>query len=264
MKRIWIIVILAVLIGGLVWKLDPKIPEAVGPYVLLLTLVAIVFYTWETSQLRIQQKEIMELSLKPHLISIFRLGYFHLCNIGNGPAVNIRIDDVVVTLPKLPTIRLRFSCPYILKKDESKPIEIKMLTEDGSREAPDFNLGWLLLPAATETVEIDVRFENLISKGYEQRVFIGKGKPSEFDPIDMLLRFLDVFPHVIQSSSYLFALHYSKYELMRVLKYCSDKGLINATPIETDQEGVVEYHDISITSKGSDYIRGKQLLNQRA
>lgn len=257
MKRIWILVVLAGLAGGVIWKINPRIPEGIGPYVLLLTLVAIIFYTWETSQLRIQQKDIMELSLKPHLISIFRLGDIHLFNIGNGPAVNIRIDDVIYTLPMLPTIRLRFDCPYILRKDESKPIKIKMLTEDGSREAPDFNLGWLRLPSATETLDIRVHFENLISKDYHQKVVIGKGMPNEADPIDLLLGFLDVFPEVISSSNYLFALHYSKYELMRILKYCHDKGLINATLIETDQEGAVEYKNISITSKGIDYIKGK-------
>ncbi|HUU37580.1 MAG TPA: hypothetical protein VMW46_05180, partial [Candidatus Desulfaltia sp.] len=41
----------------------PKELNLIGPYVLFLTLLAILWYSWETSQLRIQQKDIMELSL---------------------------------------------------------------------------------------------------------------------------------------------------------------------------------------------------------
>ena len=229
----------------------------IGPFVLLLTLIAVVWYSWETSQLRIQQKDIMELSLKPHLISIFRLGDFYLCNIGNGPAVNIRIDDVMVTLHKLPTVRLMFSCPYVLKKDESKPIKIKILTEDGSREAPDFHLGWLLLPAATETVDVNIYFENLMGKGYEYKSSIGKGMPSEVDPIDLLLRLLEGDTHPIFLGQELDFVYGDHQKLLGILKYCRDKGFIEAEPIETDQEGIVDFKDIIITAKGIDYLKGK-------
>jgi hypothetical protein len=230
--------------------------ELVGSYTLFLTLLAILWYSWETSQLRIQQKDIMELSLKPHLIFIFRRGDFYLYNIGNGPAVNIRIDDAIVSLPDFPNVRLRFTYSMIIKKDEYLPIKIKILTEDGKHEASGFHLGFLMFPTATETVDVYVHFENLIGKKYEYKIKIGKDMPTNIEPIDRLLYFLMVTPKSIASSNYLAVLYEDPIERMRLLQYCRDKGFIEATPIETEEQGIVEFRNIRIASKGIDYIKG--------
>jgi len=235
----------------------PKELNLIGPYVLFLTLLAILWYSWETSQLRIQQKDIMELSLKPHLIFLFQRGVFNLYNIGNGPAINIRIDDAIVSLPELPKVRLRFIYPPIIRKDECLPIKINLLTENGKHEASGFHLGFLILPNATETFDVKVRFENLIGKKYDDKIKIGKDMPSNIEPIDLLLRFLMAIPTSISSSSNRFAFHDDHNELIKLLKYCLDKGFIDATPIETDQEGIVEFENIKITSQGIDYLKGK-------
>ena len=40
-------------------------------------------------------------------------------------------------------------------------------------------------------------------------------------------------------------------------KYCRDKGLVEAEPIKTEQDDIVDYTRITITTKGIDYLKGK-------
>jgi len=145
-------------------------------YVLLLTLIAVIWYSLETRGLRKISAEHLELSFKPHLLLIYKDNRrFCLYNIGNGPAVRIRIDDYIVEPVKGISLRLRFTCPPVLKKDEWLPIEIKLMSEDGEKQADGFLLGFITPPAATMTINVTARFQNLIGKEYEALLKIGQG-----------------------------------------------------------------------------------------
>lgn len=177
-------------------------------------------------------------------------------NIGNGPAMHIRIDDKIVSPARYPE-RLRFICPAIIKKDECLPIEVKILTEDGKHEDKSARLGFIKPPEATETVEINVHFENLIGKEYVYTLKLGKDMPNNAVPVDYLLQYLlETFPRPINPNE-IPALYVDPSERTRVLQYCRDKGFIEAIPIETDQEGIVGFQNIAITSRGIDYLKGK-------
>ena len=232
-----------------------------GPYVLFLTLLAILWYSWETSQLRIQQKDLMELSLKPHLIVLFQRADFVLYNIGYGPAVRIRIDDVIVSFPQMPRLRLRFTCPPVINKGERLPIEIKILTEDEKHEPSGFHLGFLRPPTATETIDINVHFENLTSKEYIFKLKIGKDMPTNILPVDLLLQFLEEkYPKDIINSNEISTLYVVPKERMKLIQYCIEKLLVSADPIQTDQDGIIDWYNIRITSEGIDYLKGKQTI----
>jgi len=145
-------------------------------YVLLLTLIAVLLYSLETRGLRKISAEHLELSFKPRLLLIYRDNRrFHLYNIGNGPAVRIRIDDYIVESIKGISLRLKFTCPPVLKKDEWLPIEIKLMSEDGKKQADGFLLGFITPPTATMTINVTARFQNLIGKEYEAPLNIGQG-----------------------------------------------------------------------------------------
>ena len=253
-----ILFILTVFVYLVFKRLPANVLETLTPYVLLLTLLAISWYSLETRGLRIQSKKHMELSLKPHLMTLFQRGEINLYNIGNGPAVHIRIDDAIVPLPQLEQWRLRFTCPDVIKKDECLPIKIKILTEDGKHEASSMLPGFYTPPLATETIDIDVHFENLIGKEYVYNLKIGKDMPSNIDPIDLLLQFLkESYPKGINNSGCIHALYVDPKERMKLLEYCIEKGLVSATPIQTDQERIIDLRDIRITSKGIDYLKSK-------
>lgn len=227
-------------------------------FVLLLTLLAVLWYSWETRKLRILSKrqielsqEHMELTLKPHLEIIFQRAHFRLYNVGNGPAIHIRIDDAIVPLPQLPSVRLKFSCPPIISKDECLPIEIKRLWEETGREA-DAGPGIYTPPLGTETVAIKVHFENLIGKEYVHKLVIGKGMPINSDPVDFLLQYLyEKLPNEVNPEE-IPALYVDPKERMKLLTYCCAKGLVDATAVLGG-----DIRDAVINSKGIDYLTGK-------
>lgn len=149
-------------------------------YVLLLTLIGIIWYSLETRGLRKISAENLELSFKPYLILVFRMisregNQFFLYNIGNGPAVKVNIDDAAIEISDALTVHLKFICPPVLKKDEWLPIGISMVQGDRESQADNFDLGFITPPSATRSVPLTVRFQNLIGKEYSAPLEIGKG-----------------------------------------------------------------------------------------
>ena len=261
-KNVLTILIVLAVVCLLVIILFPKTISFLGSYILLLTLLAIVFYSWETSQLRIQSKrqielaqEQMELSLKPQLEIVFQRAHFRLYNVGNGPAVQVRIDDKIVSPARYP-VRLRFICPSIIKKDECLPIELKVLKEDGSCEDGSTCLGFITPPLAMETYDIKVRYENLMGKPYDRGLKIGKDMSIDSTPVDFLLQYLyEKFPKDINPNE--ISEHYVKPEdKMKLIRYCYEKGFIDAATIKEGEE-ILEYRNIRITSDGIDYLKGR-------
>lgn len=229
----------------------PRELEYAGTYVLFLTLLAILWYSWETNQLKI-------LSLKPHLEIVFQRAYFRLYNIGNGPAVHVRIDDKIVSPGGWPE-RLRFVCPPIIRKDECLPIEIKILTEPGQEEDTSASLGFIKPPLANFTEEIDVHFENLLGKTYDQKLVIGEHMSINKDPVDFVLQYLyeqyerdqrPIHPNEI------YHLYVDPKEVKRHLNYCLKKGLIE---VLDESLGLGEdLVQIRIKSEGIDYLKSNE------
>lgn len=262
-KHVLIIMILLAVVGFILMSVLPIGIERITAYVLFLTLLAILEYSWETRKLRVQSEaqtaltiEHTELSLKPHLEIVFQRAYFRLHNIGYGPATNIRINPVNVFLSSCPPIRLKFTCPPIVRKDEYQPIEIKVYWAETDRSAPDIGTGVYMPPLATETIKIHAYYENLIGKPYDRDLVIGKDMPIDNTPVDFLLQYLyEKFPNGINPKE-IHALYVKPEDLPKHLQYCFDKKYIKADPISTDQEGVIEFYNLRITSEGIDYLKG--------
>jgi hypothetical protein len=180
MKRNVIIVLGILIIGVLAYfpfrRYLEKEAIVLTSYVLLLTLIAVLVYSLETRGLRKISAEHLELSFKPHLLLIFKENRrFYLYNIGNGPAVKIRIDDAIIEFAEGISIHLKFVAPPVLKKDEWLPIGINLIASDREREASAFELGFVTPPAATKTISIIAHFQNLIGKDYETPLKLGQG-----------------------------------------------------------------------------------------
>ena len=263
--RFWAIAALAVLLGVGIWLFDPRIPNSFGSYILLLTLMAVVWYTRETQKLRVLSarqvelsQEQTELSLRPHLEIVFRRAHFLLHNIGYGPATNIRIDPAIVHVSSIPPIRLKFICPPIVRKDEYQPIEIRIFWAKTDGPALDLSPGIYTPPLATETIKITIHYENLMGRPYKRELVIGKEMPIDNEPVDFLLQYLyEVQPKAI-SPWEIPDLDVAKKDAARALWYCYQKKYAEARGSGyINQEMVLDTLDLRITADGIDYLKRK-------
>jgi hypothetical protein len=233
--------------------------EDVGSDVLFLTLLAIVWYSWETQQLRIQSErhsrvteELTELSLKPHLEVIYQRMFYFLYNIGNGPAVRIQIDDVMVNPPGKRPVKLAFRSPAVVRKDEYQELHFDSIS--GGQKLTGSIPACILPPDATEAVDIVIHFENLIGKRYEQKLQIGKGVNTKTSPIDTFLYFLyRQYPKGANPKKIPPA-YLDPKMLPLLINYCMEKGFIEVVASRTDQEGIVDVEMATLKSAGIDYL----------
>jgi hypothetical protein len=72
---------------------------------LTLTLVAVVYYAWETHKLRLETVVHNELQVRPILVVKYLEGSegssipkLKLANIGNGPALDVTFEDLVILI----------------------------------------------------------------------------------------------------------------------------------------------------------------------
>lgn len=265
--RFWVIMAATLAVGILLWILNPKIPDGVGTYVLLLTLVAVMLYTRETHRLRLlstRQIEVsqdqLELNQRPHLEVVFKRAHFRLHNIGYGPATNIKIDPAIVHIESIPPLRLKFACPPVVRKDEYQPIEIKILWAKTDGPALDISPGVYTPPLATETMKIRIHYENLSGKPYDRELVLGKDMPIVSDQVAFLLQYLyeqapkGVYPLEIPD------LYVRRSDLYKHLKYCLEKKFIDSanSPGDLwlyDQKSLDVVDQITITADGVDFLK---------
>lgn len=78
----------------------------------------------------------------------------------------------------------------------------------------------------------------------------------EMSDIEILMRYLqDVYPQDVANTEDLLKKAppiVNRDKVIKFLEYCREKGLITATPIRTDQEGIVDFSFIKITARGID------------
>jgi len=227
--------------------------------VLFLTLLAIAWYSRETSQLRVQSQELSritaehtELTLKPHLEVIYQRMFYYLYNIGNGPALNTRIEDVSVDSPGESPVRLTFQCSSVVKKEEYQAVHID--TVQGDQKRVGSVPASIIPPEATKTVEITIHYENLVGRRYEQKLQIGKGVNTKFSPIDTFLYYLYLqYPKGANPKNIPPA--YLDQKMLPVLiNYCMEKSFIDIVAVRTDQEGIVDVERATLKADGIDYL----------
>lgn len=135
----------------------------------ILTLLVLVKYTYETYKLRRETEKQTELSQRPFII----IGYtpheatFKLTNLGHGIALNVKIDDVC--LVREGPVKLSYIFPQIKIIPPDKECEIKDIKIDAngeSRIADTFDLGALFPESAVRAFDVTIRYNNLLGNGY--------------------------------------------------------------------------------------------------
>ena len=71
--------------------------DLVSTIVLFFTLMVLIKYTWETYKLRKATVNHNELILKPYITAHIESDNLSLINVGNGSAINVSIEDFIVS-----------------------------------------------------------------------------------------------------------------------------------------------------------------------
>jgi hypothetical protein len=132
-------------------------------FILLATAIVILFYTLETYKLRRETQRQIELQIRPFVIFQFTGRTISLKNVGNGTALNVRLDDLA--LSESQDIKISFSQKIpILLKNEGIEIQPECFRKD--RSVGEFFLANIHPEYANQTYHIIIRFQNIEFKSY--------------------------------------------------------------------------------------------------
>jgi hypothetical protein len=158
-----------------------KLPDTefnrLTPYVLSLTLIAVIWYAWETMRLVQETSRQTEFSMTPFVtISYSEIGNkYKLMNLGYGVALHVKIDDIVLFKEK----NLKFD--YVHQEIDVLPptgeCEIRFKDADTL-----FDLGALLPRSAQRTFHISIRYRDIKNGKHVTKGKLGIGA-FEFDKI---------------------------------------------------------------------------------
>jgi len=167
LKSRWLhlVIPLAIYGIGVYYVFSLKSPPLDREYLLsVLTGIILIWYTWETMQLRQAAFEQIELQLRPFLV--FRTENLHCFveNVGNVPALNVRIDSVYIgEQPRIWEIRFPYSVP-LLKSGQS--LEVRCEIFKGEQGLDPMYAAHLDPKYASLDLKIHIHFSNIEGKQY--------------------------------------------------------------------------------------------------
>lgn len=150
--------------------------QEINSIILGVTFLSILWYSWETRQLRKVTSNQMELSLRPLIVILYDEGpsKFFLKNIGNGPAFKIIIKDIpIIKENKELYITYVFDRKNYLRPDErleiSGDIKFNETPTDGL-----FFMSHFYPHSAIRSFRYSITYTNMIGKEYTTHGYIGK------------------------------------------------------------------------------------------
>jgi len=156
--------------------------DKVNPLILLLTLLAIIWYALETRGMKKQMIKQKELSIRPFIVLSYHVDYhcYVLKNIGHGPALYSKMDNIdIVKIDERLTIKYSFENVNILTPGETATLNIcyengNLVTEqDQAVIMPRF---------ATRSFDFRIIYHNLENKEYSTSGKLGKGGVTQQKP----------------------------------------------------------------------------------
>jgi len=131
--------------------------QARQTWAVVVTGAVIIWYTWETHQLRRVSQRQIELQIRPFVVLDWQGGKFHVTNIGNGPALNVRVDQVRILPAADAFIRFPKSIP-VLKPSQTEAIAAESFIAGKSQGG--FLDAHLDPEHANQAFEITVRYQD--------------------------------------------------------------------------------------------------------
>jgi hypothetical protein len=151
---------LAVLAGFWIW---PGKYDAISAWAVILTGGVILWYTWETMQLRRAAHAQRELHIRPFVVITRVVQGFRLRNLGPGTALNVRVGDVVVDEQEQLVIHFP-AVVSLLPAGEERDITAESFHKD--KNAGDFFAAHLDPKYAVMELQVDVTYDNIEMKNY--------------------------------------------------------------------------------------------------
>jgi hypothetical protein len=133
-------------------------------WTVVLTGAVILWYSWETKLLRDTAQRQIDAQIRPFVILRPAPGGVALENIGAGPALNIRVKDVLISEEEDFRITFPESVP-LLRQGGSTPI--KAISMHGTTNVGDFFVPHLNPKYATLELNLTIVYQNVDLRAYE-------------------------------------------------------------------------------------------------
>lgn len=150
--------------------------------VLTLTLGAVIWYAIVTRRMQQavtdQVRELVHqrrLSIMPALVARVNRDKFEVTNIGNGRALNIRIQRTKIPFPSFHNSYYEFEEVFMLRPDETSAVPYEEYFEGGKQEKGFGDLVHIDEDYAHDSVIVSINFHDVEGNAYEQTLIMGKG-----------------------------------------------------------------------------------------
>ena len=153
------------LYAGWMWYVFVYEPDwtARQTWAIVLTGLILIWYTWETMQLRYAAHAQRETQIRPYVMLKPTTGNISVLNVGNGVALHVRVDTVVVSEEHKIEIRFPNAIP-VLRPGESSSLDAR--SYKNGKDAGDFFTAHIDPKYAALELNVTVRFENVELKSY--------------------------------------------------------------------------------------------------
>lgn len=175
-SRIISLILPTVLYVGVIAYVYMRAPTdwtAIQTWAVGLTGLAVIWYTWETRELRIASYAQIETQIRPYVVLQPQNGNFMVTNFGNGVALHVRIDPVVVS----PEDRIEIRFPKavaVLRSGESATVEARGYK--AGQDAGKFFNANLDPRYANQELPVTVRFDDVELKSYSITQLVSPGE----------------------------------------------------------------------------------------
>ena len=149
-------------------------PTAAQTWTLVVTGVVLLWYTWETSELRRATVLQTEVQLRPFVVLELWSPSFRLRNFGTHPALNVTVDPVTIEAPGS-QIEVRFPARLpVLPPGGGWTVPTESW-KDGVQLAYDMFSAHLQSTVAEQRLTATVRFQDIEGRSYRVPVAVAPG-----------------------------------------------------------------------------------------
>ena len=154
--------------------------DGLNPLILLLTLLAIIWYAWQTRGMKKQMIKQKELSMRPFIVLSHYFNHYILKNIGYGPAIDIKMDNIAISkIDEKLTIIYSFKNVDIITAGETAAL---IICYENGNPAIDLDQAVIMPRTAGRSFDFKIIYHNLENKEYSTSGKLGKGGVAQQKP----------------------------------------------------------------------------------